>query len=59
MSYKSVLIGKTHKDFIKKLEEAQNLKTNKDYIKLLDQEAKENDWSKKAEVIINLIKKDE
>lgn len=57
--YKSVLIGKTHKDFIKKLEEAQNLKTNKDYIKLLDQEAKENDWSKKAEVIINLIKKDE
>lgn len=57
--YKSVLIGKTHKDFIDKLEEAQKLKNNNDYIKLLDQEAKENDWSKKAEVIINLIKKDE
>lgn len=57
--YKSVLIGKNHKDFIEKLEKAQNLKTNKDYIKLLDQEAQENDWAKKAEVIIDLIKKDE
>ena len=31
----------------------------KEYIKLLDKEAKENDWKEKAEVIINLIRKDE
>ena len=57
--YKSVLIGKNHQDFLQKLDEAYNKKDNKDYIKLLDKEAQENDWSKKALAIINLIKKDE
>ena len=57
--YKSILIGKNKKDFIKKLEEAYNLKENKDYIKLLKQEAKENDWSNKAKAIIEKIKEDE
>lgn len=54
--YKSVLIGKTHKEFIKKLEEAYILKDNTGYIKLLDQEAKKNDWSIKAQHVIDLIK---
>lgn len=57
--YKSVLIGKNHKEFMQKLEEAIELENDKKYIKLLDKEAKENDWSHKAEAIINLIKADE
>lgn len=57
--YKSVLIGKNHKEFEEKLEDAMKLRNDKKYIALLDREAKENDWSKKAEAIINLIKKDE
>ena len=58
-NYKSVLIANNHQDFLNKLEEALKLKNNPENIKLLDKEAKENDWSKKAEAIINLIKKDE
>ena len=46
-------------EFEEKLEEAMRLRNDKKYIALLDKEAKENDWSKKAEVIINLIEKDE
>jgi teichuronic acid biosynthesis glycosyltransferase TuaH len=57
--YKSVLIGKNHKDFIAKLDEALKLKKDKNYISLENKEAKENDWSIKAKVIIDLIKKDE
>jgi len=57
--YKSIFIGENHSDFIKKLEESYFLRNDKDYLKLLDKEAKENDWSKKAEAIINLVKKDE
>lgn len=57
--YKSVLIGKNHDDFIKCLEKAYKMRNDKDYIELLDKEARENDWKEKAELIINLIKKDE
>lgn len=57
--YKSVLIGKDHKEFIEKLEKAYNLKDDKKYINLLDKEAKENDWSIKAQHIIDLIKTSE
>lgn len=57
--YKSVLIGKNHNEFIKKIEEALKKKNDKKYIELLDKEAKENDWSMKAKAIIDLIKKDE
>lgn len=57
--YKSVLIGKNKKDFLKKIEEARKLINDKKYIKLMDKESKENDWSMKAKAIINLIKKDE
>lgn len=58
-NYESVLIGKNHDDFISKLNEALNLKDNKDYINLLDNEARENDWSYKAKAIVDLIRKDE
>jgi hypothetical protein len=57
--YKSVIIGKNHNDFMKKLKEAYKIRDDKKYISLLDKEAKDNDWSKKAKAIINLIKKDE
>ena len=57
--YKSVLIGHNHEEFIKKIDEALKLKNAKKYITLLDKEAKENDWSKKAKAIIDLIKRDE
>lgn len=57
--YESVLIGQDHNDFLKKLEEAYKLKDDSKYHKLLQKEAKENDWSKKAKIIIDLIKKDE
>lgn len=54
--YNSILIGKTHKDFLEKLEIAFEKEKDKKYIKLLDKEAKENDWSMKAKLIIDLIK---
>lgn len=54
--YESVLIGKDHDDFLAQLEKAITLKDDETYISLLDKEAKENDWSKKAQKIINLIK---
>ena len=57
--YKSVLLSKNHKEFLENLEKALKLKNDKKYISLLDKEAKENDWSKKAEAIIKLIRKDE
>ena len=57
--YKSVLIAKNHQEFITNLDSAMKLRNDKKYIQLLDKEAKENDWSKKALAIINLIKKDE
>ena len=57
--YKSVFIGKDHKDFINKLEESYEKRNDKKYINLLDKEAQANDWSMKAKAIIDAIKKDE
>lgn len=57
--YKSVLLSKNHTEFLKNLDKGLTLKKDQKYLKLLDVEAKENDWSKKARAIIDLIKKDE
>lgn len=57
--YKSVLIAKDAKDFIKKLDEAMKLRNDEKYIALLDREALNNDWSHKAKAIIDMIKEDE
>lgn len=54
--YKSILIGKTYEEFIDELEIALKQKKDKKYNDLLDKEAKENDWSMKAKLIIDLIK---
>lgn len=57
--YQSVMIGKTQEEFLEKLEEAMTKKEDKKYIDLLDKEARENDWSAKAEVMIEHLKKKE
>ena len=57
--YESVLIGKSHKDFIKKLDQAYLLRDSADYIQLLDDEALQNDWYEKAGVIVNMLRKGE
>lgn len=57
--YKSVLIGKSHEEFMKKLNEALKKGNDKKYVDLLDKEACANDWSMKANAIVELIKKDE
>ncbi len=53
--YESILIGRDHDDFIKKLDCAAELSKKDGYIALLDKEARENDWSMKAKAIIDLI----
>ena len=59
IKYKSVLIGKDHYDFLDKMDEAYKLKNDNNYKKILDEEARDNDWSHKAKVIVDLVKKDE
>ena len=57
--YESVLVAETHEEFIEKLDKCSELAKDRAYLNLLDKEAKENDWSKKADIIISLIKKNE
>ncbi len=54
-----MLIGHDHDEFIALLDKALKKKNDKKYIELLDKEARENDWSFKAQAILDLIKKDE
>ena len=56
MKYKSVFIGKDHQDFIRKIGSALEMQKDKKYLKLLDQEARENDWSEKAKAIVEMLK---
>ena len=55
--YKSVLIGKNHGEFIKKIDEALSLKDNKDYQNILNREAVENSWETKAKEILEVVRK--
>lgn len=59
--YESVMIAHSQQEYIELIDKAvlmdQNKQDNQDYFKLLKDEAIENDWSKKTEAIINLIKK--
>lgn len=57
--YKSVMIGHDKEEFIGLIAKAMDMRVDSNYIKLLDKEAKENDWSKKAKAIVDMIKKDE
>lgn len=57
--YKSVMIGHDKEEFIELIAKAMDMRVDSNYIKLLDKEALENDWSKKAKAIVDMIKKDE
>ncbi|HFD2045279.1 TPA: glycosyltransferase [Clostridium perfringens] len=55
--YKSVLIGKSHKDFIEKLDFALTLDKNDEYYNYLKEEALANTWKEKAAILDRLIDK--
>lgn len=57
--YESVLIGEDHDDFIAQLEVALNKAKEEDYMALLDKEARENDWSMKANAILEALERNE
>lgn len=57
--YGSILIGTDHEDFIGKLDRAMTLREDGEYRALLEREAKENDWSRKAAVIVDLLREKE
>lgn len=53
--YDSVLIGKTHEEFIALLDKAMTLREDADYIAQLDHDARSNDWSMKARAMIDIL----
>lgn len=55
--YKSVLIGKSHEDFIEKLDFALTLDKNHEYYNYLKEEALANTWKEKASILDRLIDK--
>lgn len=55
--YKSVLIGKSHEDFIEKLDFALTLDKKDEYYKYLREEALANTWREKAAILDRLIEK--
>ncbi len=59
LKYKSVLIAENHQDFLQKLILAYEKKEDKKYMALLDKEAKDNSWDKKADTLINHLKSEE
>lgn len=58
-NYKSVMTAKNHEEFIALLEKAAESKSDATYLELLDKEARENDWSAKAQLIIDLLQQNE
>ena len=57
--YDSVLIGKTHEEFLALLDKAMTMKDDKDYLALPDKDARDNDWSMKARAIIEMLEQSE
>lgn len=53
--YESVLIGKTHNDFIDKVDKAISLKEDKLYNSILEKEALENTWEAKSLAIKSML----
>ncbi len=56
MKYRTPLIAHTHDEFLAHLEKATILASDVKYIEELNNEAKENSWSSKADSIIELLK---
>lgn len=59
MNYESVMVAHDHEEFVKLLEKATESRSDSEYMALLDREARENDWSHKAEIIIKLLEENE
>ena len=57
--YASVLIGEDHDGFLRQLERCPSLAGDETYLALLDREARENDWSAKADSVIGLMRENE
>ena len=57
--YSSVLIGKTHEEFIALLDKALTMKNDPAYLALLDKDARDNDWSMKARAMIEMLEQAE
>ncbi len=57
--YASVLIGRSHEEFLAQLDRAFSLREDPDYLALLDREARANDWREKARAVADALKKDE
>ena len=53
--YKSVIVGENHEDYIKKIDEVIALGNNKEYLDSEYQEALDNTWEEKANVIVDLL----
>ena len=53
--YKSVIVGKNHQDFINKVDSTMQLINDKKYLELEMKEAKENTWTQKADILIDLL----
>ena len=53
--YKSVLIGRDYQEFVEKVDEAITLRGDNQYLLVLDQEARENTWEKRADAISQII----
>ena len=53
--YKSVIVGKDHNDFLNKIDSTIKLINDPEYLKIETQEALDNTWKKKSEVLIDLL----
>ncbi len=53
--YNSVLIGRTHEEFLAHLDTAMELRKDTAYLAQLDADARANDWSMKAKAIIDIL----
>jgi len=57
--YDSVLIGKTHEEFITLLDKAMTLQNDPEYMAQLDRDARSNDWFMKAHAMIDMLEQGE
>lgn len=53
--YKSIFVSESYDEYLQNIEKALRIKNNEEYLELLDGEAKNNTWEKRAELIIHNI----
>ena len=54
-----VLIGHTHGEFLYQVEQALSLRGDETYLAMLDAQARDNDWSGKAEAVVKGLREQE